>query len=97
MQKTDELYHLYYQYIAEEPSYNELYYSGLEILNDTDYSSSYIAKEVSGRTNKLSFKLCHDYCETCFIISKDNDHQLIILQEIVFLKVKCMIKKNKNY
>ena len=75
LQKTDELYHLYYQYIAEEPSYNELYYSGLEILDDTDYSSSYTAKEVSGRTNKLSFKLCHDYCETCFIISKDNDHQ----------------------
>ena len=75
LQKTDELYHLYYEYIAEEPNYNELYYSGLEILDDTDYSSSYTAKEVCGRTNKLSFKLCHDYCETCFIISKDNDHQ----------------------
>ena len=73
--KTHEYYYLYYQYIAEEPSYSELYYSGLEIVGDGDYSSSYSAKEVSGRTNKLGFKLCHDYCESCFIISKDDNHQ----------------------
>ena len=75
LQKTNEYYYLYYQYIAVEPSYSELYYSGLEIVKDDDYSSLYSAKEVSGRTNKLSFKLCHNYCENCFIMSNDNDHQ----------------------
>ena len=75
IKKTYENYHLYYQYIAEEPSYSELYYSGLDIQGDGDFSSSYSSKEVYGRTNKLSFKLCHGYCEMCYIISNDNDHQ----------------------
>ena len=75
LQKTNEYYHLYYQYIVIEPSYSELYYPGLEIVKADDYSSLYSAKEVSGRTNKLSFKLCHNYCDTCFTMSNDNDHQ----------------------
>ena len=73
--KTDELYHLYYQFIAKEPSYSELYNSDIEIINSADYSSSYTSKEVYGRTNKLSFKLCHDYCETCYFFGGTNDAQ----------------------
>ena len=73
--KTNELYNLYYQFIAEEPSYSELYNSDIEIINTNDYSSSYTSKEVYGRTNKLSFKLCHDYCETCYFFGTTNDDQ----------------------
>ena len=78
--KTYKHYYLYYQYIAKEPTYSELYYSGLVIehkkdATNTDFSGNYSAKEVEGRINKLSFKLCHDYCESCYILSKDDDHQ----------------------
>jgi len=80
LKKTYQLYYLYYQYIAKEPTYNDLYYSGLDIqhkdgVTNADFSGSYSAKEVEGRINKLSFKLCHDYCESCYILSKDDDHQ----------------------
>ena len=43
----------------------------------------YIAKESEsdeseiyyGRINRLKFKLCHDYCQTCFELSKSNNEQ----------------------
>ena len=76
--KTNQNYDLYYQYVAKEPDYNDLYYSGLEIHGDGNYASQYIAKEVYGRTNKLTFKLCHDYCEECYELGPSNNDQYCI-------------------
>ena len=68
-------YHLYYQFVAKEPSYKELYLSDIEIYRNDDYSNLYIPKEYYGRTNKLSFKLCHDYCKNCYSLGTSNDNQ----------------------
>ena len=73
--KTDKLYYLYYQFIAETPSYSELYNNDIEIIDNTDYSSYYSTKNVYGRNNKLSFKLCHQYCSSCYNISESNNDQ----------------------
>ena len=72
--KNDDLYYLYYQYIVQEPTYEELYNSNVDI-SDGNYLSQYASKEFYGRTNKLSFKLCHEYCETCYTISISNNEQ----------------------
>ena len=76
--KKEQLYDLYYQYIAKEPNYNDLYYSGLEIIENGDYSGQYNPKEVYGRINKLSFKLCHNYCEKCYQLGTNNNDQYCV-------------------
>ena len=43
--------------------------------NYNGYEEDFLAHEFFGRTNKLSFKLCHDYCNTCYEIGVDINHQ----------------------
>ena len=78
--KTYEYYYLDYQYIIREPDFDDLYGNAHEVINYTDntgynYQGEYVPKVFYGRTNRLMFKLCHDYCETCNEISIDNDNQ----------------------
>ena len=72
---SSQLYYLHYQFIAKEPAYEELYNSDIEVVLDNDYRSLYNPKVFYGRENKLSFKLCHDYCETCYSLGMTNDDQ----------------------
>ena len=72
---SSDYYYLYYQFVAKEPSYKELYLSDVEIYRNDDYSNLYVPKEYYGRTNKLSFKLCHNYCDTCNSLGISNDKQ----------------------
>ena len=82
LNKTDQLYHIDYQYIVKEPDYNIFYPSSITEDHPTvdggyDGSAYYNAnkKTFYGRTNRLSFKLCHDYCGSCVEFSKNNNEQ----------------------
>ena len=82
LNKTDQLYHIDYQYIVKEPDYNIFYPSSITEDHPTvnggyDGSAYYNAnkKTFYGRTNRLSFKLCHNYCGSCVEFSKNNNKQ----------------------
>ena len=71
--KTSQYYFIDYQYMVEE--YNS------EIYNSQDYEDTldeYLAQSnvYYGRINRLQFKLCHEYCETCNELGiSDNDQK----------------------
>ena len=76
--EENKLYTLEYQYFVKQPNYTIFKEMPRHIINvpDTfDGEQYYQRKILPGRTNILKFKLCHGYCETCYIISDDNDHQ----------------------
>ena len=77
--KTSQYYYLDYQYILLES--NSLQPSG-QGENNRNVDLRILDIEIEkgqriyyGRTNRLKFKLCHDYCETCNEISIDNNNQ----------------------
>ena len=80
--KYDKNYFLDYQFIAKGfETYNELYnhahkknytYNTGKTCN---FQESYSQKIYYGRTNRLSFRLCHEYCETCEEIGNSIDNQ----------------------
>ena len=69
--KTFKYYYLDYQYIVKDPVYSTFYdTTNKEVLNykddDNNFESIYVRKTYYGRTNRLKFKLCHNYCGTCY-------------------------------
>ena len=68
--KTSQYYYLDYQYILMES--NSLRPNTLRIL---DIEIEKGQRIYYGRTNRLKFKLCHDYCEACNEISTYKDNQ----------------------
>ena len=79
LNKTDKYYYIDYQYIVKEPNYNTFYSTGslADYITSYDGSSYYEQnrKTFYGRTNRLKFKLCYDFCGTCVEISKDINDQ----------------------
>ena len=81
LNKTHKYYYIEYQYMVKEPEYSEYkkyannIYDKKETNNYDNYEDSYSPKTFYGRTNKLAFKLCHDYCETCNILGMSNNYQ----------------------
>ena len=73
--KTDEFYFLEYQFIVEEPRYDNEYEIDV-ITYSIDSSSGYKEYQFYGRKNTLKFKLCHKYCESCQKFGVSNDKQL---------------------
>ena len=66
--KSNNSYYLEYQFVIQEPQFNEFYYKYPYQVNfptQTNLSSYYNPKKLYGRTNTLKFKLCHSYCKTC--------------------------------
>ena len=64
--KTNKYYYLDYQYLVKEPIYSTFYNSDNQnVVGDGDYESSFTRKVFYGRTNRLKFKLCHEYCQSC--------------------------------
>ena len=61
--KNSEYYFIDYQYIVEEGNLNNLNSSNSE-------PNIYF-----GKTNRLKFKLCHDYCGICKELGKSDDDQ----------------------
>ena len=70
LNKTNEKYFLEYQFIVKEPDYDNFYSTPPvhEIFNDNfgyNFEADFEPKIFFGRTNKLYFKMCHNYCESC--------------------------------
>ena len=78
--KASKYYYIYYQYIIREADYEDFYDNAHDVIeypNNSNYNfkQEFTPKYFYGRTNKLKFKLCHEYCETCLEISTSNDNQ----------------------
>ena len=69
LNKENKYYFLDYQYIIQEPDYDTFYNTDNQnVINNDDsynYESSFHRKIFYGRTNRLKFKLCYEYCESC--------------------------------
>ena len=75
--KDNNYYHLDYQFIVKEPDY-DIFYSTTygEVDGDSSHlGDSFTPKILYGRTNTLKFKLCHEFCQTCFQMSNNNNDQ----------------------
>ena len=88
--EEDKLYTLEYQYLVKEPDYNTLYNSAHDVKtvlsslsNDDNVKNNYYKpKTLNGRTNILSFKLCHRYCIKCTEFgTSDNDQRCVNCKE----------------
>ena len=74
--KTNIFYYLEYQFIIKEPEYSTFYNNAQQTFGDTeDLSRYYNPKIFYGRINKLKFKLCHKYCNTCELYGTSDDDQ----------------------
>ena len=91
--KTYKYYDFYYQFIIRELDYDDFYdnahdkYDYAKDDNDyNNYKNDFQQTTFYGRTIKLSFKLCHDYCNTCNEIGYDINHQKCVtcLSEYTF-------------
>ena len=71
LMKTSQYYYIDYQYIVTEGQAisNEENMQAGRILEFPGLTSYY------GRTNRVKFKLCHEYCETCYELSSSNEEQ----------------------
>ena len=63
--KTSKYYYIEYQYMVQEIKFERR----LRILKDEEPEIFY------GRTNRAQFKLCHEFCETCYELSTSNNEQ----------------------
>ena len=71
--KTYQYYDIYYQYMVKELDFAEFYNKAHKVLthaqnnnNYNNYQNDFEPNIFYGRTNKITFKLCHDYCNTCY-------------------------------
>ena len=65
--KTNEYYSLDYQIIIQEPDYDTFDNIASERINlsSVDQRDYFQKQTFYGKTNTISFKLCHEYCATC--------------------------------
>ena len=79
--KTSEYYYIYYQYIIREPDYDDLYNNAHSVItypdndNSYNYQAEYEPRKFYGKANRLKFKLCHEFCDTCNELSTSNNDQ----------------------
>ena len=84
--KYDTNYTLDYQFMAlglvtYDNVYNhahDKYSQANNGYNGNSLKNNYTQKTYYGRVNRLTFKLCHDYCETCKELGNSNDNQKCI-------------------
>ena len=83
MEKTDKLYSFEYQFIVRESDYDKFNeypinitdYSSSEFFSNIDQRSFFEPKIFYGRTNTVIFKLCHNYCGSCYKFGMTIDDQ----------------------
>ena len=72
--KTFNYYYLDYQYIVKDSDYNT-FYSNEANDSDSSYDASTVysnsKKTFYGKTNRIKFKLCYEYCETYLEFRKE--------------------------
>ena len=80
LNKTHQLYYIEYQYMVKEQEYDD--YSSFanniyaqKEMSSLPYKNVFSPKTFYGRTIKIAFKLCHDYCEVCNEFGLNNNDQ----------------------
>ena len=74
--KTTKYYYLDYQYIVREPDYDTFYdTTNKNVSDDGNYKTEFTRKVFYGRTNRLKFKLCYEFCETCIEFGRTIHNQ----------------------
>ena len=91
LNKTYKYYHIDYQFLVKEPEYDKYYktdYAHEIIYDDSsyDFRNNYHRKTYYGRTNRVFFKLCHDFCGACveFGLKLNNQKCLNCLENYTF-------------
>ena len=78
LNKTSQYYYIDYQHIIKE-QIDQLFNSLVRRLstpqNNHEYNIEDEPRIFYGRTNRLQFKLCYDYCQTCKELGSSNDTQ----------------------
>ena len=97
MIKTSEYYYIDYQYILvdEMQLYEEYPEDGRHLqdelnmmINNEHPFDDPLNRFYFGRINRLQFKLCHEYCETCYELVKIK---IIINVYLVFQNINMII------
>ena len=70
--KTSKFYSIDYQYLIKEKDWPESHIFLLRAMPSSENEDE--PKIYYGRINKLKFKLCHEYCEVCYELIKDNNN-----------------------
>ena len=73
--KNNDYYSFEFQFIIQEPDYENLFSNAHELINYTSDLGTYEQKKYYGKTNTVKFKLCHDYCASCKTLGKSKDDQ----------------------
>ena len=76
--EEDKLYSLEYQFLVKEPNYEAFYSMPNFVYSspvDYDAEQYYNPRTFEGRTNILTFKLCHKYCIKCTEYGHSYDNQ----------------------
>ena len=83
--KNNEYYSLDYQIIVTESDYNNFNKYPIKILNFSSISSTneeeknfFQPKYYYGKVNTIKFKLCHEYCTSCYEYGDSNNNQKCI-------------------
>ena len=83
--KYDKYYYLDYQNILTEPEYKDFNSTTKEVIyyhqegrTFVDQDIYYSQKTFYGRQNILKFKLCHEFCSSCYEYGLSNDSQKCI-------------------
>ena len=75
--KTNKYYYLDYQFLVKEPVYED-FYAPSNIFDDNTngyFIDEFKQKTFYGRTNRLYFKLCNEYCESCSEFGENENNQ----------------------
>ena len=89
--KTHKYYYLEYQFLVKEPPFDTAFKVPHvhNLIGDNCngfFKDEYVQKTFYGRTNRLYFKLCHDYCGSCieYGITENEQKCLTCLEEYSF-------------
>ena len=80
--KTSKYYYINYQHIIRELNVEEYQSEEESVIIERrvlDFSTNnnffYEQKIFYGRINQLQFKLCHEFCQTCYELGTSNNNQ----------------------
>ena len=76
--KTSQYYYIYYQYLVIEPTEQVDAIQPIQSGNEHPFNRILEVPNFNfyyGRENRLKFKLCHEYCETCYELGLYDDDQ----------------------
>ena len=100
--KNSQYFYIDYQYLVTEIT-EEDYFSNIPNCSDFSNITNNInsqRKIYFGRTNRLKFKLCHDYCETCYELGTSIVEQKCISclpeYQYDYLYFSNRVKENQN-